>query len=50
VTLDTIDIDATLSEVERLLKEDKTLSPVLNDFGNCFWKRPIERFMHQEES
>ena len=29
MTLDTIDIDATLSEVERLLKEDKTLSPAL---------------------
>ncbi|MCZ6802572.1 MAG: DUF6444 domain-containing protein [Proteobacteria bacterium] len=29
MTLDHIDIDATLSEVERLLKEDKQLSPAL---------------------
>ncbi|MFT5082188.1 MAG: transposase [Lentisphaeria bacterium] len=29
LTLDTIDIDATLSEVERLLKEGTTISPAL---------------------
>ena len=29
MTLDAIDIDATLGEVERLLKEDATLSPAL---------------------
>ncbi len=29
MTIDNIDIDATLSEVERLLKEDKTASPAL---------------------
>ncbi|MFT5085365.1 MAG: transposase [Lentisphaeria bacterium] len=29
MSLETIDIDATLSEVERLLKEDTTTSPAL---------------------
>jgi transposase len=29
LSLETIDIDATLSEVERLLKEDTTTSPAL---------------------